>query len=149
MQRKNYVTVLFGIVALVAFVASGCLGPEIPTGTYDQQPGGFIQSLTTIGGIITGTLTPPDSWCEGDVDYAIIGQLMEDPDPLLGQASIMYMATLPEGANCGWMPAAMCFGLEDSSAGQDGSTLAGAWVNCVDPENPGSPNPVALTLIVE
>jgi len=121
---------------------------EIPTGNYEATAG-FIHSLETAGGLISGTVTPPDSWCADDVEYDIVGQLVDDPDPLQGEASIMYTASLPEGEDCGWVPTVMCLALEDISPSQDGSILDGTWSNCEDPENPGDPGPMQLTLIEE
>jgi len=45
---------------------------EIPTGNYEATAG-FIHSLETAGGLISGTVTPPDSWCADDVEYDIVG----------------------------------------------------------------------------
>ena len=64
MQKKNYVAVLIGIVALVALVASGCT-PEVPTGNYAQ--GSNVHALKAMLGMINGAFIPPPGVC-GAID---------------------------------------------------------------------------------
>ena len=161
MQRKNYITVLIGIVALAGLVASGC--EHIPTGTYNQTPGDNIVSLATtlpvrvIQGAVVG-----GPFCGDGTLYEVIGQISEEdctaclsnPQPCCADCScpsilpIQFMATAPDGADTGFCPSPMCYALADVSQAQDGSILTWGWTDCtLPPEVPAQQGPATLTLI--